>query len=85
MQIDGNYVSVIIRPHYPQLVKHKKGRQAGAELCQAQIILGAAVFPCYVAYGIENKVPISKEAKVVLTANLWPEAKLTNGTPGFVK
>ena len=36
------------------------------------------------AGNIQNTLPLTKGAKVVLTANIWPEAKLLNGSKGTV-
>ena len=46
---------------------------------------GAASFDADQAQGLRNKIYVAKEAKIVLTSNLWPEAKLVNGSQGTVK
>ena len=51
---------------------------------KAQNSPGAARFRSDQAQGLMNKIAISKGAKVVLTCNLWSEAKLVNGTRGKI-
>ena len=46
---------------------------------------GAASFDADQAQGLRNQIYVAKEAKIVLTSNLWPEAKLVNGSQGTVK
>ena len=46
---------------------------------------GASAFEADHAQGLKNKMYIAKGAKIVLTSNLWPEAKLVNGSQGTVK
>ena len=45
---------------------------------------GAAAYEADHANGLRNKVYLAKGAKIVLTSNIWPEAKLVNGTKGTV-
>ena len=46
---------------------------------------GAASFPVEKAQGLQNVLYISKDAKIVLTSNIWSEAKLVNGSRGTDK
>ena len=46
---------------------------------------GAAAFEADQANGLKNKMYLAKDAKIVLTSNIWPEAKLVNGAQGHVK
>ena len=44
-----------------------------------------ASLPSSVAQGLPSQVMLAKECQVILTANLWKEAGLTNGAKGVVK
>ena len=46
---------------------------------------GAAVFDADSAQGLKNKLFLSVGAKIVLTSNIWTEAKLVNGSQGTVE
>ena len=46
---------------------------------------GAASYEADQANGLRNKLYLAKEAKIVLTSNIWPEAKLVNGSKGTIK
>ena len=46
---------------------------------------GAASFDADQAQGLRNQIYVAKEAKIVLTSNLWPEAKLVNRSQVTVK
>ena len=45
----------------------------------------AASFSTNHAGGLPNNLPICKDARVILTANLWPDAGLVNGAQGTVE
>ena len=66
-------MSGLERTGMPLLVIHSKNSS------------GAASFPSDRAGNIQNMIPIAKTCKVVLTENLWPDAKLFNGSQGFVR
>lgn len=44
--------------------------------------IGAAAFDDDCAQGLKNCIYLAKNAKIVLTSNVWPEAKLVNGAQG---
>ena len=46
---------------------------------------GASAFATDQAQGLRNTIYLSKDAKIVLTSNLWAAAKLVNGSQGTVK
>ena len=46
------------------------------------LVIGAATFEDDCAQGLKNCIYLAKNAKVVLTSNVWPEAKLVNGAQG---
>ena len=46
---------------------------------------GAGSMPDDNFQSLQNNLPLAKNTKVVLTANLWPDAKLVNGTTGTIK
>ena len=46
---------------------------------------GATRFVSDKAGGLVNTLPIAKDCKIVLTANLWPQAGLVNGSRGTVR
>ena len=45
----------------------------------------ASKFSSDKAGGLVNTLPLAKDCKIVLTANIWPEAGLINGSQGFVR
>ena len=45
----------------------------------------AASFSTNQAGGLPKNLPICKDARVILTANLWPDAGLVNGAQGTVE
>jgi ATP-dependent DNA helicase PIF1 len=46
---------------------------------------GAARFPADKSQGLSNVLYLSKGARIVLTNNIWAEAKLVNGSRGTVR
>ena len=46
---------------------------------------GASVYSSDKAQGLTNCVPLTKGCSVILTMNLWPEAKLVNGSRGEIR
>ena len=44
--------------------------------------IGVAAFDDDCAQGLKNCIYLAKNAKIVLTSNVWPEAKLVNGAQG---
>lgn len=65
--------------------KHLKLTKNPIAKLSAKNSRGAASFDADQAQGLRNQIYVAKEAKIVLTSNLWPEAKLVNGSQGTVR
>ena len=62
-------------------------KKTGNPICKikAENSPGASGFPTERAQGLNNLLFLSKGAKIVLTSNIWSEAKLVNGAQGTVE
>jgi ATP-dependent DNA helicase PIF1 len=62
-------------------------KKTGSPIAKIKAVnsLGAVKFPADKAQGLSNVLYLSKGARIVLTNNIWAEAKLVNGSRGTVR
>ena len=77
-----------LKDGFPKAFNIMQMKKTGGEIFRINAINtgpGASSADTNKAKGLSKSVVLSRNSQVVLTSNLWQEAKLVNGTRGVVK